>query len=101
VASNLADAARQALAARVDFDVADTPAYNRLVDQVKRGTVPMTEVNRAVGRVLEAKFRPALFDHPDVDADYAERVNKSPKHRPTTAVTSSPRASRCSPSDRG
>jgi len=81
VAYNTADAARLALAAGVDFDVADTPAFNTLADQVKTGTVPMSEVDRAVARVLAAKFRLGLFDHPYVDPDYAERVNNSPEHQ--------------------
>ena len=81
VAYNLAAAARLALAAGVDFDVADAPAYNTLVDQVKNGTVPMSQVDRAVARVLTTKFRLGLFDHPYVDPDYAERVNNSQDHR--------------------
>ena len=81
VAFNVADAARQALAAGVDFEVSDVPAYNTLIDQVKRGAVPLSEIDRAVGRVLAAKFRLGLFDHPYVDPDYAERVNNSPEHK--------------------
>jgi beta-glucosidase len=81
VAFNMDDAARQALSAGVDFDVADMPAYNTLVGQVKRGTVPMSEIDRAVARILATKFRLGLFDNPYVDPDYAERVNNSPDHK--------------------
>jgi beta-glucosidase len=81
VAFNMDDAARQALAAGVDFDVADMPAYNTLVDQVKGGTVPMSEVDRAVSRILATKFRLGLFDNPYVDPDYAERLNNGPEHK--------------------
>src|SRR5215469_244548 len=81
VAYNLGDAARMALAAGVDFDVADAPAFNTLADQVKNGTVPLSEVDRALARVLAAKFRLGLFDHPYVDPDYAERVNNGPEHK--------------------
>jgi beta-glucosidase len=81
VAYNTADAARQGLAAGIDFDVADVPAFNTLVDQVKSGTVPLRQLDQAVARVLTAKFRLGLFDHPYVDPDYAERVNNSPEHK--------------------
>jgi beta-glucosidase len=81
VAHDMADAARQAVDAGVDFDVSDPQVYTDLVQQVKAGTVPVSEVDRAVSRVLEAKFRLGLFDHPYVDPDYAERINNSPEHK--------------------
>ena len=85
VAFNDADAARQALAAGVDFDVADVPAYSTLVDQVKAGTVPESSVDRAVARVLAAKFRLGLFDNSYVDPDYAEKTNNSLEHKKLAA----------------
>jgi beta-xylosidase len=81
VAYNNSDAARQALAAGVDYDLSDGSAYRTLVDQVKQGIVPESEVDRAVARVLAAKFRLGLFDNPFVDPAYAESVNNSPEHR--------------------
>ena len=64
VAYNTADAARQALAAGIDFDVADVPAFNTLVDQVKSGIGARdAKLDQAVARVLTAKFRLGLFDH--------------------------------------
>ena len=57
VAYNMAEAARQGLAAGVDFDISDEPVYPGLVEQVKQGPVPESEVDRAVARVLAAKFR--------------------------------------------
>jgi beta-glucosidase len=81
VAANKADAARLALAAGVDYDLSDGSVYRTLVDQVKAGTVPESEVDRTVARVLATKFRLGLFDNPYVDPDYAERVNNSPEHR--------------------
>lgn len=81
VAYNNADAARQGLAAGVDYDLSDGSVYSTLVDEVKRGVVPESEVDRAVARVLATKFRLGLFDNPFVDPDNAERVNNSPEHR--------------------
>jgi beta-glucosidase len=81
VAWDMADAARQGLSAGVDFDLSDPSIYPNLVEQVKAGAVPISELDRAVARVLETKFRLGLFDHPYVDPDYAERVNNSQEHK--------------------
>jgi beta-glucosidase len=81
VASNYADAARQALAAGVDYDLSDGPAYRTLIDQVKQGLVSESQVDRAVARVLATKFRLGLFDDPFVDPDYAERTVNREEHR--------------------
>ena len=39
--------------------------YNPLVRAVKEGLIPEREIDTAVGRVLEARFRLGLFDPPD------------------------------------
>ncbi len=81
VAYNNADAARQGLAAGIDYDLSDGSVYKTLVDQVKAGTVPISEVDTAVARVLATKFRLGLFDDPYVDPDYAEKTNNSAEHK--------------------
>ena len=81
VAANNAEAARLALSAGVDFDLSDGAPFRSLVDQVKQGIVPESEVDKAVLRVLTAKFRLGLFDNPYVDPDYAEKITNSPEHR--------------------
>ena len=81
IAADNADAARQALAAGVDFDLSDGSVYSTLLEQVKEGKVPEWEVDRAVSRVLAAKFRLGLFENPYVDPDYAQRITNSPEHR--------------------
>jgi beta-glucosidase len=83
VAYNNADAARQTLAAGIDFDLSLEPngPYHTLIDQVKQGLVPQSEVDRAVAGILSAKFRLGLFDNPYVDPDYTERTVNSDEHR--------------------
>ena len=81
VAANKADAARLSIAAGVDFDLSDGSVYRTLVRQVKEGTVPLSEVDRATSRVLSAKFRLGLFDNPYVDPDAAERITGSMENR--------------------
>lgn len=87
VAGDDADAARQGLAAGVDYDLSDGSVYRTLIAQVKQGLVPESEVDRAVARVLATKFRLGLFDNPYVDPDYAERVTNSEEHRQLAVET--------------
>ena len=81
VAATKADAARLAISAGVDFDLSDGSVYRTLVNQVKEGIVPESDVDRAAGKVLATKFRLGLFDNPFVDPDYAEKITNSPEHR--------------------
>ncbi len=81
VAATKADAARLAIAAGVDYDLSDGSVYRTLLDQVKQGIVPESEVDKAVSYLLAAKFRLGLFDNPYVDPDYAERITNSAEHR--------------------
>jgi beta-glucosidase len=81
IAADNADAARQALAAGVDFDLSDGSVYRTILDQVKEGKIPEWQVDRAVSRILAAKFRLGLFENPYVDPDYAQRITNSPEHR--------------------
>ena len=81
VAANMADSARLALAAGVDYDLSMAPLFRSLDGQVKQGIVPESEVNRAVAHVLEVKFRLGLFDDPYVDPEYAENITNGPEHR--------------------
>ena len=81
VAANMSEAARLALAAGVDFDLSDGSVYRTLIDQVKEGAVPESEVDRAAGRLLAAKFRLGLFEDPYVDPDYTEKITSGAEHR--------------------
>ncbi len=85
VAHDMGEAARIGLAAGVDFDISDSPIYPDLVQQVKLGLVAQSEVDRAVEKILAAKFRLGLFDDPYVDPDYADKVNNSPEHKKLAA----------------
>lgn len=81
VAEDYAGAARMALAAGVDYDRSDGSVYATLVDQVRAGKVPESEVDRAVARILSVKFRLGLFENPYVDPDYAEKITNCEEHR--------------------
>ena len=81
VAADFAEAARKALAAGVDYDLSDGSVYATLADQVRSGKIPEAELDQAVKRVLEAKFRLGLFENPYVDPDYAQKITNSPEHQ--------------------
>ena len=80
IAGSKAEAARKALKVGIDFEL-DTCYSGTLLAQVQEGIVPEAEVDRAVGRVLAAKFRLGLFDDPYADPAEAERVTNCAAHR--------------------
>jgi beta-glucosidase len=85
VAADKADAARQALEAGVDVELPDPDAYATIVEQVKAGKIPEATLDRAVGRVLRAKFLLGLFENPYVNPQRAAEVTDSAEHRALAA----------------
>jgi beta-xylosidase len=81
VAAGPDDAAREALSAGVDFDLSNGSVYHTLIQQVKDGKVPQSEVDEAAGRILAAKFRLGLFEHPYVDPVYAQKITDDAAHQ--------------------
>jgi beta-glucosidase len=61
------DAARLALTATVDMDMASGIYLQYLPDLVRDGVIPETLLDESVRRVLRAKFTLGLFDNPYVD----------------------------------
>ncbi len=83
VAHDKAEAARLGLAAGVDYalELSYDGVYRTLTEQVKQGLVPESMLDKAVARVLAAKFRLGLFDNPYVDPDYVERTTNNEAHQ--------------------
>jgi beta-glucosidase len=79
VARDKQDAARQALEAGVDIELPDPDAFPALVAMVKDGRVAEADVDRAVGRMLRAKFLAGLFEQPYVNVDEVERATNTPE----------------------
>ena len=65
-ASSNFDAARQALKAGVDVE-ASSSCYPSLIEQIRKGAFDVKVVDRAVKRVLIAKFELGLFEDPYLD----------------------------------
>jgi beta-glucosidase len=87
VAGTLAEAARKAMLAGIDFDMAGE-AYDRHLEQeVTAGRVPMAAIDAAVRRVLGVKFRLGLFDLESKDFDRLPRkVAQGPVRAAARAV---------------
>jgi beta-glucosidase len=54
--------------------------YNTLLDVIKAGRVSQARIDDAVRRILTAKFRLGLFEHPMADRELLAQVG-SPEHR--------------------
>lgn len=83
VAATAADAAHIALHAGVDLDLHSGTYMDTLPALVRKGVVPEAELDAAVRRVLEAKYRLGLFKDPFHYGNraLAKRVTRSPRHR--------------------
>ena len=81
VVGNKEDAAKMALEAGVDVELPFADAYGSLIAQVKAGRIAEANVDRAVARVLRAKFLAGLFDDAYVDPAFAEKITNSADHR--------------------
>ncbi|MCX7800758.1 MAG: glycoside hydrolase family 3 C-terminal domain-containing protein [Fimbriimonadales bacterium] len=80
-ASSMAEAAAQSVKAGCDLSCGG--AFSALKDAVEQGLIAEEEVDRALARLLEARFRLGMFD-PEERVPYAgipESVVDSPEHR--------------------
>ncbi len=75
------EAAKLALEAGVDIELPYAEVNHHLLDMVKQGKLSESYVDRAVCRILRAKFLAGLFDDPFVDPREAEKITNSEAHR--------------------
>jgi beta-glucosidase len=71
VAANQPAAGILALESGVDMELPTPSGFPGLVEAARSGRVPMKDLDDAVSRVLTAKFRAGLFEHPYVDEQRA------------------------------
>ena len=81
VAVNVSQAAAMAITAGVDLDLGAEAYGDDLQQAIKDGLVSGEVLDRAVSRVLAAKFSLGLFEHPYVDAKTPQTVVRSAAHR--------------------
>ncbi len=81
-AADLKEAGKQAVEAGLEVKLPNIYAYGTpLLEAVKEGMVSEATIDTAVGRVLTAKFKLGLFEHPYVDPAGAEKINTDQAHR--------------------
>lgn len=85
-AEDKADAAARALTAGVDMEMSVpsgiSNAYsNNLAKLIKDKRVTTAQLDEAVRRVLEAKFKVGLFENPYADESRAASMHNNPEHR--------------------
>jgi beta-glucosidase len=83
------DAGVRALTAGVDMEMAPpfgVSAFRTLPQSLAEGKITTAQLDDAVRRVLEAKIRMGLFEHPYVDLKAADRVLADPSHRVTARI---------------
>ena len=83
VAATPQDAACMAIRSGVDmqfYDFSHTLFENSLIHCVHDGSLPISDLNRAVGSVLRVKFALGLFDHPYINPALNAKVYRSPAH---------------------
>lgn len=83
-----ADAAVRSIAAGNDMEMSFGPAASAetLAASVRAGKLPQATLDRAVLRILTAKFRMGLFEQPFVDEAMAKTVLADPAHRTVAQV---------------
>jgi beta-glucosidase len=81
VARDGREAALLAALAGVNIELPEPDCYTHLADLVRDGTLPESQLDELVGRLLTYKFRLGLFDDPYVDPDVAEQVVGNAAHR--------------------
>ncbi len=82
-AKDASDAAVRALDAGVDMEMAiGATAYSQgLGAALKNGKITLQQIEDADRRILEAKVRLGLFEHPYVDEARASQILSAPEHR--------------------
>ena len=83
-AQDLPDAGIRALEAGVDMEMSPPfgqSAFKTLPASVAANKLAQKDIDEAVRRVLEAKIRMGLFEHPFVDVEASRQVLADPAHR--------------------
>ena len=75
------EAAKMALEAGIEIELPFEATFSSLVDQVHQGKISEATIDRAVTRLLRAKFEAGLFENPYVDPDYAEKLTNNAEHQ--------------------
>jgi beta-glucosidase len=82
VAASQKEAGQIALRAGVDVGISYEPGYMKsLIESVEEGKASMSDIDRAVGRILKQKMRLGLFERPYADPQEAARLSHAKAHQ--------------------
>lgn len=65
----------------MDIELPEVECYGTLAEQIKNGVIAEETLDKAVARILRAKFLLGLFEAPYVDAEAVERVTNTSDRR--------------------
>ncbi len=82
-AESMEDAVRISVTAGIDMHMHGPGFFKPLVKLVNEGAVPQEDIDRAVGKILKAKFMLGLFENPYSDENKVKKVLFSEKHMAT------------------
>jgi beta-glucosidase len=74
------DAAFKAFSVGLDMDMASGTYLKYLADEVQQKRISVAQIDDAVLRILDAKIRVGLFEHPYVDESRIEQALNTPEH---------------------
>lgn len=77
------DAFLQSVNAGMDMHMHGPQFYEEVTALVREGRIPRKRIDEACAKILEAKFRLGLFEHPFTDEHEAAAVLFNPQHRAT------------------
>lgn len=80
-AADSAESGILSIRAGLDYDLSSNGCFVHLADQVRKGLVPESDIDRAVRNVLRVKFTCGLFDHPYLNIDSLKQVTNCKEHR--------------------
>jgi beta-glucosidase len=81
MAADKMDAAHIAFNAGVDMEMVSRCFAESMLKLVERGLVSLERLNDAVRRILTAKFKIGLFEHPYTEQGLAEKIQFTLEHR--------------------
>ena len=82
-AENLKEAFCQSILAGMDMHMHGLHWNELVTELVREGRIPESRIDVSVRRILTAKFRLGLFEHPFADPETSRRVRLCPEHRAT------------------
>lgn len=81
IVGTLAEAGALALTSGVDMELPDGVAFYLMKQQIEDGTLPMSDIDQAVERILRMKKRGGVFDDPYADAEEADLLTGNAEAR--------------------